>query len=395
MYKRAHLQILKQRVKEPRKFIQTIIGPRQVGKTTLIKQLIKEIEVPHQYVSADSIANAGIIWLEQQWEAARLGLLVSDADSFLLIIDEIQKIENWSNTVKDLWDSDSLKDINLKVVLLGSVSMVIQQGLTESLAGRFEIIRVEHWGFLEMEAAFGFTPEEFVWFGGYPGAADLIKNENRWKEYVKNALIETTISKDILMLTRVQKPALLKRVFELGVAYSGQVLSYSKIVGQLQDAGNTTTISHYLGLLDSTGMLCGLEKIYVDKLHRKSSSPKFQVKNTALIAAMSDKTFAQILAEPKEWGRVLESAIGAHLVNYSHRNNYEVYYWRHRNEEVDFVITKGEKIIAIEVKSGKAKATSGMRAFKTRFNPDKVLLVGTKGIFWKDFLRLESDILFE
>ncbi len=395
MYKRTHLQILKQRVKEPRKFIQTIIGPRQVGKTTLVKQLIKEIEMPYLYVSADNVANTDNIWLEQQWETARLNLLVSEAESLLLIIDEIQKIENWSNTVKALWDLDSLKDINLKVILLGSASLLIQQGLTESLAGRFEIIRVGHWGFLEMEDAFGFSPEEFVWFGGYPGAADLIKNENRWKEYVRNALIETTISKDILMLTRVQKPALLKRVFELGVAYSGQILSYSKIVGQLQDAGNTTTISHYLDLLDSAGMICGLEKIYLEKTHRKSSSPKFQVKNTALIAALSDKTFAQKLAEPKEWGRVLESAIGAHLLNYSQKYKYEVYYWRHRNEDVDFVIKKGERMIAIEVKSGNTKATSGMWAFKNKFNPDRVLLIGTKGILWKDFFRIEPIVLFK
>lgn len=394
MYKRTHLQILKKRVEEPRKFIQTIIGPRQVGKTTLIKQLVKEIDIPYEYQSADDISNADNIWIEQLWESARMKLKISEADDFLLIIDEIQKIDDWSNTIKALWDEDSFKDTNLKVILLGSASMVLQQGLTESLAGRFEIIRVEHWGFSEMESAFGFSPEEFVWFGGYPGSADLIKDEDRWKEYIKNALIETTISKDILMLTRVTKPALLKRVFELGVAYSGQILSYSKIVGQLQDAGNTTTISHYLHLLDSAGMLCGLEKIYQEKLRIKSSSPKFQVRNMAFVSALSNKSFSQIITEPKEWGRIVESAIGVHLVNHSTKYGYKVYYWRHRNEEVDFVLQKGEKLIALEIKSGKTKVTSGMRTFKNRFNPDKVLLIGTKGMHWKDFMKIEPADLF-
>ena len=394
MYKRPHLQLFTKRIKEPRKYIQTIIGPRQVGKTTLMKQLIKEIDIPYAYLSADNVKNADKNWLEQQWEASRMKLKASGADTFLLIIDEVQKISDWSNVVKALWDYDSFNDINLKIILLGSSVMILHKGLSESLAGRFEIIRVGHWSYTEMEEAFGFSPEEFVWYGGYPGPADLIRDEERWKEYVKNALIETTISKDILMLTRVDKPALLKRVFELGTAYSGQILSFSKIVGQLQDAGNTTTISHYLELLDSAEMLCGLEKIYLEKIYRKSSSPKFQVKNTAFNAALSNYNFSEVIINPKEWGRIVESAIGAYLVNNSKKYNYKVYYWRHRNEEVDFVIQKGEKLIGIEVKSGKTKATSGMKAFKKKFNPDKILLIGTTGFHWKDFLKMEPKFLF-
>ena len=395
MYKREHLKIIKGRILEQRKFIQTIIGPRQVGKTTLMKQLINEIDIPNNYISADNIPNTNTAWIEQQWEASRLKLKVSKSESFLLIIDEIQKIKDWSNTIKLLWDYDTFNDINIKVILLGSAGLILQKGLSESLAGRFEIIKVSHWTFEEMNSAFGFSAEEFVWFGGYPGAADLISNETRWKDYVRNALIEATISKDILMMTRVDKPALLKQLFEVGASYSGQILSFSKMLGQLQDAGNTTTLSHYLSLLDSAGMLCGINKIYAEKVRQKTSSPKFQIKNTALMSALSSKTFEDIISTPIEWGRYVESAIGAHLLNFSEKENYNVFYWRHRNDEVDFILEKNDKLIGIEVKSGQTKPTKGMIQFKKQYNPHKILLVGTSGLHWKEFLKINPIILFD
>ncbi len=395
MYKREHLKKIETRINEPRRFIQTIIGPRQVGKTTLMKQLVKKIDIPYDYISADDITNANTIWIEQQWEVARIKLNNSNAKSYLLIIDEIQKIKNWSNTVKHLWDYDTFNDINLKVILLGSAVLTLQKGLSESLAGRFEIIKVSHWTFNEMQAAFGFTAEQFVWFGGYPGAAELINDESRWKDYVKNALIETTISKDILMMTRVDKPALLKRLFELGANYSGQILSYTKILGQILDAGNTTTLSHYLNLLDSAGMLCGIEKFSMAKIQQKASSPKFQIKNTALMSALSDKTFIQIISTPVDWGRYVESAIGAHLLTFSETENYKVYYWRYRNNEVDFILQKNDKLIGIEIKGGQTKPTKGMEVFKKQYNPYKILLVGTTGLHWKDFLKINPNILFD
>lgn len=394
MYQRSQLQLLRKRISEPRKFIQTIIGPRQVGKTTMIKQLVKENEIPSLYVSADDISNPGKIWIEQQWETARLMLKSSESDSFLLIIDEIQKINDWSNTVKALWDSDSFNDVHLKVILLGSSGLLLEKGLTESLAGRFELIRVGHWSYIEMQDAFGFSEEQFVWFGGYPGSVGLMNEEWRWKEYIRNSLIETTISKDILLLTRVDKPALLKRVFELGTAYSSQILSYSKMLGQLQDAGNTTTLTHYLNLLDNAGMICGIEKYYDEEIRKKGSSPKLQVKNTAFISALSNKNFNQIQADREEWGRVFESAIGAHLVNYAQQGNYRVFYWRHVNDEIDFVIEKDNRTIGVEVKSGIAKTTRGIDTFKRKFNPYKVILTGFSGIPASEFLRMNPAELF-
>lgn len=270
----------------------------------------------------------------------------------------------------------------------------MQQGLTESLAGRFESTYLGHWAFVEMHEAFGWTAEQFVWFGGYPGSAQLISDEERWKNYVVNALIETSISKDILMLTRVDKPALMKRLFELGCLYSGQVLSYTKVQGQLQDAGNTTTLSHYLSLLDTAGLLAGIEKYAADIIRKRSSSPKFQVYNTALISAQRNELFDAIKIQPDKWGRMVESAVGAHLLNAGQINGFGVYYWRNRNEEVDFVIEKRGKVVAIEVKTNAEDNTAGMKAFKEQFNPDKILLVGKKGLPWQDFLKMKPLELF-
>src|SRR5690606_9121324 len=331
MFERSYLQGLIKRLNEPRKFIQVLMGPRQVGKTTLVHQLTEKLDIPYLFVSADAVPASDSSWLSAQWEAARVQIKKNGFSEFLLIVDEIQKIDNWSESVKLLWDTDTRTETNIKVILLGSSRLLLQQGLTESLAGRFESTYMGHWSYTEMQQAFGLNAEEYVWFGGYPGAAQLMSDEERWKQYVVGALIETSISKDILMLTRVDKPALMRRLFELGCSYSGQILSFTKIMGQLLDAGNTTTLAHYLSLLNTAGLLNGLEKFDNKLIRKRASSPKFQVHNTALISAQRAESFSEIRTRPDLWGRMVESAIGAHLINSSYSSGCDVYYWREGN----------------------------------------------------------------
>lgn len=394
MFERSELQTLKKRVNEPRKFIQVLMGPRQAGKTTLVSQLLKQINIPVLFESADAIPAGDSSWLQQIWESARLKIQTQNAPQFLLVVDEIQKIANWSETVKKLWDEDSYKGIQLKVILLGSSRLLLQQGLTESLAGRFETIYLTHWTLNEMKQAFGWDANTFAWFGGYPGGAGLIKDEIRWKKYVKDSLIETSISKDILMLTRVDKPALMKNLFELGCLYSGQILSFTKIQGQLQDAGNTTTLSHYLKLLDTAGLLGGIEKFAAAAIRKRSSSPKFQVHNNALLNAQQGDILSDAMLKPYKWGRVVESAIGAHLLNHAIREDFSVFYWRERNEEVDFVLEKQGKVIAIEVKTNYAKKKNGMNAFNRKFHPHKMILIDNNSLPWHEFLKINPVELF-
>jgi len=394
MFQRPHIKELTSRIKEPRKHIQVVMGPRQVGKTTMINQLSKIINIPSYFISADAVASSDRAWLSQQWEVARQRMDINNNAEFLLIIDEIQKISNWSETVKLLWDTDTRTNRQLKVILLGSSRLLIQQGLSESLAGRFETTYMSHWSFTEMNKAFNWTLEQYIWFGGYPGSGGMIQNEERWKNYINQSLIETSISKDILMLTRVDKPALMRRLFELGCLYSGQILSFTKILGQLQDAGNTVTLSHYLELLDTAGLLGGIEKFAADIIRKRSSSPKFQVHNTALISAQRNELFNEIKEDPKEWGRMVESAIGAHLLNSALTEGFKVYYWRERNDEVDFVLERRGKIIGMEVKSGADQSNSGLSQFQKQFNPDKVLLIGKSGLSVEEFLTLNPVTLF-
>jgi len=393
MFERTHLQVLTRRMQGPRKFIQVVMGPRQVGKTTMVTQLAEKMKKGYHFIAADAVAASNTTWLTQQWETARLKMKQEHASEFLLIVDEIQKIGNWSETVKLLWDEDSRNAVHLKVILLGSSRLLLQQGLTESLAGRFETTYMGHWSLQEMQLAFGWTVNEYVWFGGYPGAASLIKEEARWKAYINQSLIETSISKDILMLTRIDKPALLKRLFELGCLYSGQILSMTKILGQLQDHGNTVTLSHYLQLLDTAGLLAGIEKYSTNPLKMRSSSPKFQVHNTGLVSAQRNESFSDIVQLPVLWGRMVESAIGAHLINHALAGGYSLHYWRDRNDEVDFVITNKGKLIGIEVKTNQTVTTKGMTAFQKAFTPDKILLIGDTGLPWQEFLLMDpSDI---
>jgi len=394
MIRRNQLEIVKSRMNEPRKFIQVLMGPRQVGKTTMMKQLMEEVETDIISVSADGVINSNWLWIQQIWENARIQLKKSVNNELILIIDEIQKLDNWSEIVKEQWDLDTKENNNIKIILLGSSRLMIQKGLTESLAGRFEVTYVGHWSFSEMEEAFGWNVNQYIYYGSYPGAASLIHEEERWKNYIKDSLIETSISKDILMLTRVDKPAVLRRLFELGCLYSGKILAYTKLLGELQDAGNTTTLSHYLTLLSDSGLLGATEKYAGNVIRKRASKPKFQVFNNALLTAQDDLTFEKALSDSKIWGRLSESAIGAHLINNAITNNYTVYYWREKNDEVDFILERKNTLIALEVKTGRRAENNGMRVFAQAFKPKKVLLVGTGGIGIEAFLRMNPGELF-
>ena len=305
----------------------------------------------------------------------------------MLALDEIQKIPGWSETVKRLWDEDTRQRRPLKVVLLGSAPLLIAQGMTESLAGRFELLHLPHWSFAEMRDAFGFGLDEYLYFGGYPGAAALIHEPERWRRYIADSLIETSVSRDVLLLTRVDKPALLRRLFELACRYSGQILSYTKMLGQLQEAGNTTTLAHYLDLLAGAGLVCGLQKYAGDAARSRGSSPKLQVLNTALMTTVTGLSFDEARADREFMGRLTESAVGAHLANAAAARECELFYWRERNREVDFVVTAGRRVVAIEVKSGRSREMPvGLAAFTEAFGSRRTLLVGGDGIGIEEFL---------
>lgn len=384
-FQRTQATTLAGRLAEPRRFLQVVAGPRQVGKSTLVQQVTDQLDIPVRFVSADEPTLRGTEWISQQWEAARLD--VTGKTGAVLVLDEIQKIPAWSETVKNLWDEDTRKRRALKVVLLGSAPLLIAQGLTESLAGRFETLRLPHWSFSEMRAAFGFTFEDFLCFGGYPGAAPLRRDPVRWARYIADSLIETSISRDVLLLTRVDKPALLRRLFELACRYSGQVLSYTKMLGQLQDAGNSTTLAHYLDLLAGAGMVCGLSKYAGDVARSRASSPKLQVYNTALMSVTAGLSPAEARADREFRGRLVESAVGAHLVNAAAAGECEIYYWRDRGQEVDFIVRARNRLVAIEVKSGRApQAHAGSAAFSATFKVRRSLLVGGDGVAVEDFL---------
>ena len=394
MFQRPYFQTVKKRIAEPRRFIQVIAGPRQVGKTTLVNQVMKSISFPGYYASADGMISDESVWIRQQWEIARAKQKQNPSADFLLALDEIQKIDNWSESVKAEWDVDTLNHIPVKVILSGSSRMLIQKGLSESLTGRFELITMSHWFYQEMRTAFGLTANQYVWFGGYPGSAGIIDQEERWKQYIADSIIEATLSKDILMLTRIEKPALLRRLFELGSAYSGQILSFTKMLGQLASAGNTTTLSHYLHLLHQAGLLTGLEKFSLNPVRQRSSSPKLQVFNTALITARLSESYNDLLHRPDRWGRLVESAVGAHLLNHSIQGGFTLHYWLDHQQEVDFVMENRGTCIGFEVSSGASHKRSGMKAFQERYHPHRIFLIGKSGIPWEEFLRMNPAELF-
>lgn len=387
-FSRPHqFQLILSRLRSPRRFIQVLAGPRQSGKTTLATQALKALEMTSHYASADEPSLKDNAWVEAQWDIARIRSSAGRRRSTLLVLDEVQKIPGWSEVVKRLWDEDSRARRRVKVLLLGSSPLMMQSGLTESLAGRFELIPVPHWSFAEMRDGFGWDLNRFLYFGGYPGAAALVRQQQRWRRYIVDSLIETALSRDILLLTRVDKPALLRQLFQLGCDFSGQILSYNKMLGQLQDAGNTTTLAHYLKLLAGAGLIAGISKFGKRAVRRRSSSPKLQVLNTALMTATSSLGFAAARKDREFWGRLVESAVGAHLLNSVTGTSTEIFYWRERGLEVDFVVRRGKTVVALEVKSGRRPAARrGLEAFSQAFKPTRKLLVGADGIPLEEFL---------
>lgn len=394
MYKRAECQLIKNRLKEPRKFIQVVMGARQIGKSTAVKQVLTDLDVPYQLFSADNVPNSNSAWISDCWAAVRSLKESKGWESMILVIDEIQKISNWSEVVKKEWDDDTFHDRDIKVLLLGSSRVLLERGLSESLAGRFEEIRMSHWSYPEMRDCFGFSLDQYLFYGGYPGAASLIDDDDRFSQYIQSAIIEATINKDILMDTPISKPALLRQTFELGAAYSGELLSLSKMLGSLQDAGNTVTLAGYINLLSESGLLCGLQKFSIDMARRRASIPKLQVYNNALKMVYSPLSFEQAILDRKSWGRTFESGIGAYLVSQAFVHRFEVFYWRDKDAEVDFILRKKGSVVAIEVKSNAEKRTEGLDKFRQMFKPQAAFIVGDGGISAVDFLSMDIRKLF-
>ena len=392
---RAEAETLRDRLVGPRRHIQVVVGPRQVGKTTLVRWALGASGLPTHYATADDPGSLAEGWLRQQWELGRARAAANRRKGAVLAIDELQKLPNWSEQVKRLWDEDAAARCPLRVVALGSSPLLLQKGLTESLAGRFEAIRIPHWSFDEMRRAFKFDLDRFLVFGGYPGAAALVRDQARWAAYVRESLIDTTLNLDVLQLSRVDKPALLRRLFELACTHSGQQLSYQKMLGQLQDAGNTVTLAHYLRLLEAAGMVRGIEKYAGDMIRQRASSPKFQVLNTALTSALAGDEPRKLLASPDLRGRLVESAVGAHLANAAATGRCRLFYWRERNLEVDFVVERAGKVIAIEVKSGRRRdGLPGVGAFLKADPKARTLLVGADGVAVEEFLQTPVEAWF-
>ena len=396
MITRQQLSILKTRMEEPRRFIQVLAGPRQVGKTTLVQQFVQQTNTPVLSVSADLVEPTNKEWIILQWETVRSKMRIQQLTEYILIIDEIQRINDWSAVVKREWDADTQQGINIKVILLGSSRLLLKDGLTESLFGRFELIRMTHWTFAEMREAFDFSLDEYIYFGGYPGGATLRSDENRWLDYMQHAIIEPGIEKDVLMTKRILKPALMRQLFEIGCSYSSEELSFTKVLGQLQDAGNVTTLSNYLYTLSEANLLGGLQKYAKDKARRYQSSPKFMVYNTALLSALHGKGFDAERESPERWGRWVESAVGAYLLNQAEIYGYNVYYWRENNDEVDFVLeNRNKELLAIEVKSGHRIDNAGVHVFEQKFHPIHTFIVGSNAFTTEEFLSIPLNQLWK
>ncbi len=355
--------------------IQAVIGPRQVGKTTLALQLFEKWPGPKIYESADQPDTPSKEWINIQWQEIRT-LYKNGKSKAVIILDEIQKIPDWSEVVKKLFDEDRRFGYDIKVVLLGSSSLLMQRGLSESLAGRFEIQRHSQWSFSECQEFFSLSLSKYIYFGGYPGALLLRKDENRWSRYIRDSLIETVLAKDILLLAPISKPILLRQAFGLAVSSPAQIISYQKMLGTLQDAGNTTTIASYLHLLAKAFILVPLERWSGSRIRQRGSIPKILILDNGLISAMAGLNYRVTVKDKTGWGRLIENAVGTQLYFRAQKEGGELFYWRDRDNEIDYIFKVGDKIKAIEVKSGAANINwSSLKAFNKKYRNSELIII--------------------
>lgn len=397
MYQRQHLNILTSRMAEPRRRMQIVMGPRQVGKSTLVGQFTEGISVPFDFFAADGVNRFDSSWIPNKWQQVRMRMDIHSEQEHILIIDEVQKIRGWSEQVKKEWDEDSRSHRNLKVILLGSSRLLLQKGLEESLEGRFETIKMGYWDWQEMHEAFGFSMDEYVYFGGFPGLAPDIQDEDRWRNLMEDSIISPILTRDILEIEEIRNPALLRQVFELACIESAKELSLTKMQGTM-NSGTVPTIKNYLDILNKSMIVQPLQNYSASRIREKLSVPKMQVFNNAFRNRFGSFSFDEARVDPAEWGRQIESAVGAHLANRSMMDDYELFYWRNeRRQECDYVLRKGQALVAIEVKSGSVDKTVGFEKFKEQF-ADKVtsaFIVGPQALPLEDFFMMDLKSLFK
>lgn len=386
-YERSTVGELERALRRDKPLLEVLVGPRQVGKTTAAQQVAERLGWPAIFGSADEPLPPGPEWVETQWQRARRAADLDPAQPVLLILDEIQKVRGWQEVVKRLWDEDQReRPGRIRVLLLGSSSLQLQKGVSESLAGRYFLHRCMHWSLRECRDAFGWELEDWLYFGGYPGAAPFSGQVAEWRRYITDSLIEAVLSRDVLQIQTVAKPALLRHLFMLACAHPAQILSYNKMLGQLTDAGNTTTLAGYARLLESAFLLTALPAFSGSAVRKRAGSPKWILWNNALINAIGTRSPAEVEADPTWRGRLVENAVGAHLLNHLPPFNHVVHSWRQRNDEVDFVISSGAKLWALEVKSGRAGKAAGLQSFRRRYPAACCLIIGGGGIPLDEFL---------
>ena len=353
--------------------IQVVQGPRQTGKTTGVLHFLKSQKKIFHYVSADGVLGNGLSWILNEWQKA------CDKKAAYFVVDEIQKITDWPGVIKQIGDKNARSAKPIQFILLGSSSLQIQKGLTESLAGRYQIVPVHHWNFLESKKLVPkMTLEQFLEVGGYPGSYRFLKNHDTFTNYIKQSIVEPVLHIDLLSFSRIQKPALFKQVFEILCHYPAQEISYTKLLGQIQDKGNTDLIKTYISFYERAFLFKSLQKFSARPVKIKSSSPK--------VLPLSP-CFSLFGHSNNLLPRVFEATVGAQLL----RLPGELYYWREKNKEVDFVFRYKKTTYAIEVKWGNKKNSSGMDVFLKKFKTAVPVFINRNN--YESFLSHTSHFL--
>lgn len=389
---------LRQRLDEPAPGrIQLVTGPRQVGKTTLLLDLAAQYGEAAMYTAADA-PEAGVpgYW-DRFWAGAESR---AERGTTIVLLDEIHLLPDWASSLKASWDRFRRRHLPIHIVATGSSGLRVTQGSRESLAGRFERIVFAHWSAAALASTFNVPTAEAVrqsvLFGTYPGAWDLARDEARWRAYIRDAIIEPAIGRDVLALGQVRRPGLLRQVFAVAVGSPAEIVSLQKIQGQLGDRGALETVAHYLELLRDAYLVAGLEKFTRRAVRRRAAPSKLVTLNNALLSATHPNGPPDPARDAARFGAWIENACLASAINQGQR----VTYWREEPLEVDAVVEGSWGAWAIEIKTGRfdRRDLTGLFEFCRRHPAFRPLVVTRPGdddiarrfrlpaITWVDYL---------
>lgn len=373
-FERTHVQALLSRLSLPSPAVQAVVGPRQVGKSTLIRQVLEKLEAPTVFLSCKSVQYRQTGWIHKEWEIARL--LAKHHGHCVIAVDDAQRLPGWAPLLCQLHKEDLEQQRDIRIVITGSSELELLQQLKDKFPQSHEVIRAGYWTYPEMRCAFNWGIEQYLFYGGLPRSGDEPSDDETWLNWIRELMFDNLLKEDVKAVAPAQNHEAIFDYFKVSSVHSGNIMSYAQLAQKLPFTVKPTTLANYQKVLSRAGISNGLARIQDGGEISRSGSPKLQLSSNAWLTGMMNSRFDKLRSQGVIWKQVFKSAVGAHLLNFAQENAYSVHYWFDRQHRVDFVLKKNDALVPIVVMPGDVKqGTDAIQAFaKNNAMPHAIIL---------------------